>query len=117
MPDWWRRLKTFRAGARGFWQIPVLWEDEHLLALDKPSGLLTSPDRQLSSRPSLMKTAARGIARNAPWARERPADLPRQRARLDSETSGRHPAGQGQTDADRAGRPVWRRESPGPALL
>src|SRR5437867_8525564 len=32
-----------------FWPIPVLWEDARLLALDKPSGLLISPDRDRKS--------------------------------------------------------------------
>jgi len=81
-------LKLSAPETRGFWQIPVLWEDEHLLALDKPSGLLTSPDRGDPQRPSLMKLLQQGIARNAPWARERRLTYLANAHRLDNETSG-----------------------------
>ena len=46
------RLKTAAAiklsspATREFWEIPVLFEDEHLLALDKPAGLPTSPETE-----------------------------------------------------------------------
>ena len=36
-------------------EIPVLFEDEHLLALNKPAGLWTSPDRDDPQRPSISK--------------------------------------------------------------
>ena len=35
-------IKLSSPATREFWEIPVLYEDEHLLALDKPGGLLTS---------------------------------------------------------------------------
>ena len=38
-------IKLSSPATHEFWEIPVLYEDAHLLALDKPSGLLTSPDR------------------------------------------------------------------------
>jgi 23S rRNA-/tRNA-specific pseudouridylate synthase len=51
----------------------VLFEDGHLLALDKPAGLPVSPDRYDPERPTLMKllhtaiaAASRGRA-NAGW--------------------------------------------------
>lgn len=71
-----------------FWEIPVLYEDEHLLALDKPSGLLTSPDRYDPERPNLMKLLHAGIAENKPWARERGLSYLMNAHRLDFETSG-----------------------------
>ena len=37
-------IKLSSPATREFWEIPVLFEDEHLLALDKPARLLTSPD-------------------------------------------------------------------------
>ena len=49
-----------------FWEIPVLWEDDHLLALNKPAGLPVSPDRSDPARPSLMNLLHRGIERGAP---------------------------------------------------
>ena len=48
-------IKLSAPATREFWKIHVLFEDEHLLALDKPSGLLTSPDRYDPERPNLMK--------------------------------------------------------------
>jgi RluA family pseudouridine synthase len=65
-----------------------LFEDEHLLALDKPAGLLTSPDRYDPLRPNLMKLLHRGIAENKPWARERQLTYLSNAHRLDFETSG-----------------------------
>lgn len=72
----------------GYWEVPVLYEDEHLLALDKPSGLLTSPDRYDPERPNLMRLLHDGIARGAPWAAERRLDYLANAHRLDFETSG-----------------------------
>ena len=76
------------APPRGFWEIPVLFEDEHLLALDKPAGLLTSPDRCDPNRPNLMKLLHAGIELQKPWARERNLDYLANAHRLDLETSG-----------------------------
>jgi RluA family pseudouridine synthase len=66
----------------------VLFEDEHLLALDKPAGLLTSPDRQDPQRPSLMELLHAAIAGAKPWARERGLDYLMNAHRLDFEASG-----------------------------
>jgi RluA family pseudouridine synthase len=71
-----------------FWEIPILFEDEHLLALDKPSGLLTSPDGDDANRPNLMKLLHAGIAENKSWARERGLTYLMNAHRLDFETSG-----------------------------
>ena len=65
-----------------------MFEDEHLLALDKPSGLLTSPDRYDPNRPNLMKLLHAGIAESKPWARERGLTYLSNAHRLDFETSG-----------------------------
>jgi 23S rRNA pseudouridine1911/1915/1917 synthase len=73
---------------REFWEIPVLFEDEHLLALDKPAGLLLSPDRYDPQRPNLMKLLHTAIAAGKPWARERRLDYLMNAHRLDFETSG-----------------------------
>jgi RluA family pseudouridine synthase len=73
---------------REFWEIPVLYEDEHLLALDKPSGFLTSPDRYDLERPNLLKLLHTGIAEGKPWAKERGLAYLMNAHRLDSETSG-----------------------------
>ena len=81
-------IKLSSPATREFWEIPVLYEDEHLLALDKPAGLLTSPDRYDPQRPNLMKLLHAGIADLKPWARERALTYLSNAHRLDFETSG-----------------------------
>ena len=81
-------IKLSSPATREFWEIPVLFEDEHLLALDKPAGLLTSPDRHDEARPSLMKLLLDGLAAGKPWVRERSLTYLSQAHRLDFETSG-----------------------------
>lgn len=71
-----------------FWEIPILFEDSHLLALDKPAGLLTSPDRCDPPQPNLMRLLHAAIAAGKPWARERGLDYLMNAHRLDFETSG-----------------------------
>lgn len=72
----------------GFWEIPVLFEDDSLLALDKPARLLTSPDRYDPERPNLMKLLHAAIAAGKPWARQRGLNYLMNAHRLDFETSG-----------------------------
>ncbi|HZT22831.1 MAG TPA: RluA family pseudouridine synthase [Verrucomicrobiae bacterium] len=81
-------IKLSSPATREFWEIPVLFEDEHLLALDKPAGLLTSPDRYDPQRPNLMKLLHTAIAAGKPWARERCLTYLANAHRLDFETSG-----------------------------
>jgi 23S rRNA pseudouridine1911/1915/1917 synthase len=71
-----------------FWEIEVLYEDEHLLALNKPALLLTSPDRYDPNRPNLMKLLHRDIERRARWAEKRQLTYLMNAHRLDFETSG-----------------------------
>ncbi len=81
-------IKLSSPATREFWEIPVLFEDETLLALDKPACLLTSPDRYDPQRPNLMKLLHAGIADGKPWARERHLTYLSNVHRLDFETSG-----------------------------
>lgn len=81
-------IKLSSPATREFWEINVLFEDEHLLALDKPAGLLTSPDRYDPNRPNLMKLLHAGVAQQKPWARERNLTYLANAHRLDFETSG-----------------------------
>lgn len=81
-------LKLSSPGTGDYWEIPVLYEDDHLLALDKPAGLLTSPDRYDPQRPNLMRLLHAHIARGAPWARQRQLTYLANAHRLDFETSG-----------------------------
>ena len=81
-------IKLSSPATREFWEIPVLFEDEHLLALDKPAGLLTSPDRYDPQRPNLMALLHAAIEAGKPWARERKLAYLSNAHRLDFETSG-----------------------------
>lgn len=73
-----------------FWEIPVLYEDDLLLALDKPARLLTSPDRHDPDpeRPNLMRLLHEGIRLGAPWAVSRHLSYLANVHRLDPETTG-----------------------------
>jgi len=71
-----------------FWEIPVLWEDDAMLALNKPAGLPVSPDRNEPARPNLMTLLHRAIERGAPWAKDRGRAWLRNAHRLDSATTG-----------------------------
>ncbi len=71
-----------------FWEVPVLYEDAALLAVNKPSRLLSSPDRYDPDRPNLMKLLHAGIAEAKPWARQRNLEYLMNAHRLDFETSG-----------------------------
>jgi RluA family pseudouridine synthase len=81
-------IKLSSPATREFWEIPVLFEDDHLLALDKPAGLLSSPDRYDPQRPNLMKLLHAGIAAGKPWARERNLTYLMNAHRPDFATSG-----------------------------
>jgi RluA family pseudouridine synthase len=81
-------IKLSSLETKEFWEISVLWEDEHLLAVDKPARLLTSPDRYDPMRPNLMKLLHRDIARGAKWAAGRGLNYLMNVHRLDFETSG-----------------------------
>jgi 23S rRNA pseudouridine1911/1915/1917 synthase len=80
-------IKLSAPATRGFWEIPVLFEDEHLLALDKPAGLLTSPDRHDPKQPSLISLLHEGIAAGKPWVTPDRKYLANCH-RLDADTSG-----------------------------
>ncbi|HVY70711.1 MAG TPA: RluA family pseudouridine synthase, partial [Verrucomicrobiae bacterium] len=81
-------IKLSSPATQEFWEIPVLWEDDQLLAVAKPSGLLTSPDRYDPERPNLMRLLHQDIARGAKWAREGGITYLANAHRLDFETSG-----------------------------
>jgi RluA family pseudouridine synthase len=83
-----RPVKLSFPQTRQFWEIPVLWEDDDLLALDKPASLLVSPDHHDPDRPSLMTLLHAGIERGAPWAKERGLVYLMNAHRLDIATSG-----------------------------
>lgn len=81
-------IKVSAPAKGGFWEIPVLFEDEHLLALDKPVGISTSPDPQDPTRPCLMRLLHDAIAAGKPWASQRGLSYLMNAHRLDEETTG-----------------------------
>ena len=81
-------IKLSAPATKEFWEIPVVFEDEHLLGLNKPPRLLTSPDRYDPDRPNLMKLLHRDVERGAPWTKERDISYLSNAHRLDFETSG-----------------------------
>jgi RluA family pseudouridine synthase len=81
-------IKLSSPATREFWEIPVVFEDAHLLVLDKPAGLLTAPDRNEPERPNLMGLLHDAIAAEKPWATERGLTYLNHAHRLDAETSG-----------------------------
>jgi RluA family pseudouridine synthase len=82
-------IKLSSPVTREFWEIPILFEDEHFLALDKPAGLPTSPNSgEIDRRPNLMKLLHAASAEKKPWARERNLDYLNNVHSLDAETSG-----------------------------
>ena len=81
-------VKVSSPATREFWEIPVLFEDEHLLALDKPAGLAVPPSVTEPDRPALMPLLHAAIAAGKPWAAERKLDFLANTHRLDPEASG-----------------------------
>ncbi len=71
-----------------FWEIPVLYEDEHLLSLDKPGGLPLTADAQDPEAPCLVDLLHAGIERGAAWSREGTRSFLTAAQRLDSGASG-----------------------------
>jgi RluA family pseudouridine synthase len=81
-------IKLSSPATREFWEIPVLFEDEHLLALDKPARLLTSPDADDPARPSLMKLLHAAVADKKSWAIGRNLDYLNNANFLDADATG-----------------------------
>ncbi len=81
-------IKLSSPATHEFWEIQVLYEDMHMLALDKPSGVSASPDRAHPERPSVLALLHDGIKRGAPWALGGGRTYLMVAHRLDAETSG-----------------------------
>jgi RluA family pseudouridine synthase len=81
-------VKLSSPATEEFWEIPVLYEDEHLFVLAKPACLLTSPDRYDPKRPNLMRLVLEGVERQTPWAAARHLTYLSNAHRLDFETTG-----------------------------
>jgi RluA family pseudouridine synthase len=73
---------------RESWEIPVLFEDDHFLALNKPAELLLSADRHNPEKPNLVTLLHAAIADGLPWVKQRGFSYLMNAHRLDEETSG-----------------------------
>lgn len=81
-------IKLSAPATRGFWEIPVLFEDEWLLALAKPANLLCSSSPTEVDRPSLTQLLHAGITAQKPWAQQRGLSFLGLARRLDFEVGG-----------------------------
>jgi RluA family pseudouridine synthase len=81
-------IKLSAPETNGYWEIQILYEDEYILALNKPACLLTSPDRYDPKRPNLMKLLHAGIEEGKDWAKVRNLTYLMNPHRLDFETTG-----------------------------
>lgn len=68
--------------------IEIVHEDSDLIAVNKPAGLLTAPDRWDRHRPNLMGLLHAGIREHRAWAAERRLSYLMNAHRLDAGTSG-----------------------------
>jgi len=81
-------IKLSSPATRQFWEIPVLYEDEHLLALDKPGGLPTAPGPEAPGQPGLVPLLHAAIAAGKSWAASGNRTWLLHAHRLDAEASG-----------------------------
>jgi RluA family pseudouridine synthase len=81
-------IKLSVTETRDFWEIPVLYEDEHILALAKPATLAVSADPERPDQPHLLGLLHQGIASGKPWAATRNLSFLSNAHRLDTEATG-----------------------------
>jgi len=81
-------IKLSSPATHQFWEITILFEDDHLLAIDKPAGLASTPEAAAPDVPSLMKLLHAGIERGVPWSVERGRSYLTPANRPDAEASG-----------------------------
>lgn len=72
-----------------FWPLRVLYEDDHLWAVDKPAGPPAAPGEPgMNDRPSLVELLQQGIRDGRPWAVQRGLSFLRHVCRMDAQASG-----------------------------
>src|SRR5512141_2216851 len=89
-------IKISSPETHGFWEIPVLFESPHLMALDKPAelGTVVEPNQAEQSpapaaaHPALMTLLHSAIAAGKPWAKARNLQFLTQAYRMDPGISG-----------------------------
>ena len=81
-------LKLSSPETRQYWEVPVIFEDASFLAINKPAGILTTPDLEMPENPSLVELIHSHIERGIAWAKERELGWIRQVHSADVDTSG-----------------------------
>jgi RluA family pseudouridine synthase len=81
-------IKISSPATSEFWELPVLYQDEHLLALSKPPGLAVAADSAEPSRPSLLQLLHSAIKENKASVRQRGLVYLMNVFRIDDEASG-----------------------------
>lgn len=81
-------IKLVSSATQESWEVPIIHEDDCLLAVAKPARLLASPDRFDPRRPNLILLLREGIAQGASWATKRNLTYLANAHRLDFEASG-----------------------------
>ncbi len=81
-------IKLSSPATQEFWEIPVLYEDEYLLVLNKPADLLTGPGTDFADRPSLISLLHKGVSESKSWATSRALSFLMYPQPLDTEASG-----------------------------
>jgi RluA family pseudouridine synthase len=81
-------IKLASPATQESWEIPIIHEDDYLLAVAKPARLLASPDRFDPRRPNLIQLLREGMAQGAAWAAKRNLTYLANAHRLDFEASG-----------------------------
>lgn len=81
-------IKLSSPGSREFWKVPVLYQDDDLLAVSKPAGLAVVVDPWAPEQPNLMKLLHEGIAAGKPWTKALDLSFLSPAYRLDAEASG-----------------------------
>lgn len=81
-------LKLSEPASGRFWEIPVLYEDDQLLALNKPAGLAVSSDPANPGQLSLLRLLHAAIAEGKSGTRERGLGYVANAHRLDAEVTG-----------------------------
>jgi RluA family pseudouridine synthase len=71
-----------------YWEIPILYEDQFMLALDKPASLLATPDQIDPSKANLLGLLHHEIERKARWVLDRQITYLANAHQLDAEISG-----------------------------
>ena len=81
-------IRLFTPDESHSWVFPILFEDEHFLALDKMTHMAVSHSPSLPDRPSLSKLIQDAIAAEARWTTKRDIRQLGFAYRIDFETSG-----------------------------